>query len=126
MTERQPVVLIVEDDEAFAYAASRHLQSIGYRTIVVDGSMAALAKLEYEWVDLVLTDVVLRKGEPHGLALGRMVALRQPGIPVVLVTAYPDIIAGQALPGPMLHKPVALNLLARAVDTSLSEYRPRA
>jgi CheY-like chemotaxis protein len=120
MTGQEPVVLIVDDDDAFAYAASRHLQSLGYRTIVVDSSMAALAKLDCGHVDLVVAEVVLRQAEPHGLALGRMVATRRPKIPVILVTAYPDRLADEVLPGPMLRKPLDLAVLSRAVDTALS------
>ncbi len=120
MTKQEPMILIVEDDAAFAYAASRHLESAGYRTIVVGSSMAALGKLDNSPVDLVITDVRLLDGEPHGLALGRMVGARRPKIPVILVTAYPDVLEGQALPGPVLCKPVDLSALSQAIRTSLA------
>jgi CheY-like chemotaxis protein len=37
-----PTILLVEDDEAFRYAASRHLRNDGYTVIDVAGSMDAL------------------------------------------------------------------------------------
>jgi CheY-like chemotaxis protein len=120
MTRHEPTILIVEDDAAFAYAASRHLENAGYRTIVVGSSMAAFEKLDGGRVDLVITDVRLLDGEPHGLALGRMIGTRRPKIPVILVTAYPDILEGEALPGPVLRKPVDLSTLSQAVRTSLA------
>ena len=120
MTGHEPTILIVEDDAAFAYAASRHLEGAGYRTIVVGSSMAAFEKLDGGGVDLVITDVRLVDGEPHGLALGRMIGTRRPKIPVILVTAYPDILEGEALPGPVLRKPVDLSTLSQAVRASLA------
>ncbi len=120
MTTRDSTILIVEDDDAFAYAASRHLETVGYQTIVVASSMEALNKIDAGRIDLVITDVRLLVGEPHGLALGRMVGSRQPRIPVILITAYPEVLEGEALPGPVLYKPVELAALTEAVTSTLA------
>lgn len=124
MSKQQPTILVVEDDNSFAYATSRYLQSLGYRTMTVSGSMAALARLDNTDVDLVITDIRLHEGEPHGLALGRMVATRRPKISVILVTAFPELLQGEGLPGPVLQKPVDLPMLAQAVTTSLTARDP--
>jgi CheY-like chemotaxis protein len=87
-----PTVLIVEDDEAFAYATSRYLQSLGYTTVVANGSLAAFRELDRQQVDVVITDMRLHKGEPHGASLGRMIRNRDPAMPVFLVTAIPSLL----------------------------------
>jgi DNA-binding NtrC family response regulator len=115
-----PIVLIVDDDAAFAYAAARHLASLGYTTLIATGSLAAFREMENNSVDVVITDVKLNKGEPHGVALGRMLRSAKPHLPVILVTAYPDILKDAvALPGPVLEKPVELDDLAKAVRAAL-------
>lgn len=113
-------VLIVEDDEAFAYAASRHLRQVGYQTVVVGSSLAAFREIEQKPVDLVISDVCLHAGEPHGVALGRMIRNRDPGLPVILITAFPDLLEKEKpLPGPAFTKPVSLVVLAAAVKAML-------
>ncbi len=113
-------VLIVEDDEAFSYAASRHFQKLGYETIVAAGSFAAFRELERQAVDIVIADIRLQPGEPHGIALGRMIRNRDRDMPVVLVTAYPELLEREKpLPGPAFAKPVDLWLLASAVKAAL-------
>jgi len=55
----------------------------------------------------VIADVRLNGGEPHGVALGRMIGNRDPEMPVLLVTAYPDLVEKEKpLPGPVFPKPV--------------------
>jgi CheY-like chemotaxis protein len=114
----RPTVLIVEDDEAFAYAASRYLESRGYRSVVASGSMAAFRELDKQSVDVVVTDVSLGKNEPHGVSLGLMIRNRDPDMPVLLVTGFPDLLDAP-LPGPAMIKPVDLPQLAAAVESSL-------
>ena len=122
MVKSRPTILIVEDDAAFAYAAARHLQHQGYDTIVAPSSMAALNELDAHKVDVVVTDVRLIDGEPHGLSLARMVASRRPKIPVIIVTAYPEILDGErSLPGPVLHKPVEFADLSQHVIACLAQ-----
>jgi len=115
-----PTVLIVEDDDAFAYAASRHFQKLGYSTIVASGSLSALQQLERQTVDVVITDVRLKDGEPQGVALARMIRNRDSAMPVLLVTGYPEMVEReQQLPGQVFIKPVELDALAGVVKASL-------
>lgn len=116
----RPTVLVVEDDEAFAYAVSRYLEARGYRAVVAEGSMAAFRELEKQSVDVVVADVMLGKNEPHGASLGRMIRNRDQNMPVLLVTGFPQILQEAApLPGPVMIKPVDLSELAAAVEASL-------
>jgi two-component system, NtrC family, response regulator GlrR len=119
-TASRATVLIVEDDEAFAYAASRYLQSLGYKTVIASGSWEAFRALDHNSVNLVISDVRLNPGEPHGVSFGRMVRNRHPSLPVVLMTAHPDIVEQEKpLPGPVLAKPLALELLAQTIHAAL-------
>jgi CheY-like chemotaxis protein len=116
----EATILIVEDDAAFAYAVQRHLEMHHYRVIAVGSSMEALKQFDQQDVDLVITDIRLLKGEPHGLSLARTIRNAKPRIPVILVTAYPELLAGEtALPGLVFNKPVELTTLRNAVKACL-------
>src|SRR5262245_6641063 len=113
-------LLIVEDDTAFAYALTRHLESYNYRVITVPSSLEALKEFDRQPVDLVITHIHLLKGEPHVLSLARTIPNAKPRIPVILVTAYPELLEAEtALPGLVFHKPVELATLRNAVKACL-------
>jgi CheY-like chemotaxis protein len=114
-------VLIVEDDAIFAYTASRYFESLGYTTVVASGSFMAFRELDRQPVNAVIADVRLNGGEPHGIALGRMIRNRDPEMPVLLVTAYPDLAEKEKpLPGLVFSKPVELRQLASALGSALA------
>jgi DNA-binding response OmpR family regulator len=116
-------ILIVEDDEAFSYAASHYLKSKGYNVIVASGSLAALRELDNEQIDVVVADIALQPNEPHGLSLGRMIVTQKPAVPVLFVTGRPDLIEldGHA-PGDVLYKPVDFDALAHKIDELLRKH----
>ena len=116
----EATILIVEDDAAFAYAAQRHLESCNYRVISAVSSLEALEKFDEQPVDLIITDIRLLQGEPHGLSLARIIRQRKPKIPVILITAYPELLEGEStLPGLVFHKPIELATLRNAVKACL-------
>jgi two-component system cell cycle sensor histidine kinase/response regulator CckA len=120
VTSLHPTILIVEDDAAFAYAAQRHLEGQGYKVISAGGSIEALEIFEKQAIDLIITDIVLLKGEPHGLSLARTIRNKRPKIPVILVTAYPELLKDEpGLPGLVFNKPVELATLHSAVRACL-------
>jgi CheY-like chemotaxis protein len=82
-------ILLVEDDETYAYSASKAIGQAGYDVIATGQFSDALRVLESQRVDLLLVDVVM-PGQPHGFALARMARRRVPSLPIVYVTAYPD------------------------------------
>ena len=113
-------ILLVEDDEASRYVASRELQRAGYRVIAVEGSMRALDIAAAEKVDLLVTDVRLPPGQPHGLALGAMLRNRLPNLPVVYMTGVPELVDGEAHGlYRILPKPVAAGALVAAAGEML-------
>jgi CheY-like chemotaxis protein len=113
-------ILVVDDDEIYAYTISRFLQSRGYATTIADGSMAAFRALETQNFDLVITDLNLHAGEPHGASLGRMIRNKDREMPVIVVTAHLDLAEiEQPLPGPVFDKVTPMEELTQAVEAAL-------
>jgi DNA-binding response OmpR family regulator len=109
-------VLLVDDDAAFADAAARSFESMGMRTVVALGSMAAIDGFDSNAIDVVVTDINLPEGEPHGLALARMIKNKKPHVPIILMTAHPELLNKEvALPGAALCKPLEIAELCRAI-----------
>src|SRR5450631_1025911 len=68
---RPVFVLFVDGDVAFADEAARSLETVGMRTVVALGSLAALDAFDANAIDVVVTDIKLPAGEDHALALAR-------------------------------------------------------
>jgi two-component system, OmpR family, response regulator len=113
-------VLLVDDDAAFADAAARSLETAGMRTVVALGSTAALDAFNSNAIDVVVTDIKLPAGEPHGSALVRMIRHKKPRVPIILMTAHPELLEGEvALPGAVLCTPFELAELCRDIKARL-------
>lgn len=82
-------VLVVDDDAVDREALSDALQAEGYETAVVAGAEEALALLETEDFDLVLTD--LRIPGIGGVALLRKIRQLRPQTFVILMTAHATV-----------------------------------
>jgi CheY-like chemotaxis protein len=116
-------ILFIEDDDAFPYAISRHLGGAGHRVTRAAGFEAALATLEGEEpIDLLLTDVRMPTGEPHGFALARMARQRRRELRIIYLTGLLDIPDSEraAALGTILHKPITPDALIEAVAEELA------
>jgi two-component system response regulator FlrC len=82
-------ILVVEDDAALRDAVCFTLEMAHHGVTGVDGGPAALAELERQRFNLVVTD--LRMQPMDGLELLHEIRLRQPQLPVLLMTAYGDV-----------------------------------
>jgi len=84
-------LLVVEDDDAFRDAVTRHLTEIGYVIIPVRTTMEALdvidSKCEF---DALLIDIYMPRGNAHGIAVARMARQRRSKLPILFMTAYPE------------------------------------
>jgi PAS domain S-box-containing protein len=117
-------VLVVEDNPEVRNVTVSLLEQLGYRTIAVESSAAALDVLSSRQdVGLVLSDVVL-PGHIDGLALGREIAERYPHIPVVLTTGYAKVFESEP-EFPVLRKPYQLPALGRVIRDALDSVRAR-
>jgi PAS domain S-box-containing protein len=79
-------ILVVDDDLGVCLSLRDLLTQAGCEVTVATGGREALARLESESVDLVLSDVVMPDLDGHALFLE--VRKRHPDVPVVLMTAF--------------------------------------
>lgn len=79
-------VLYVDDDEVMTLMMERLLRRLGYRVTVAHDGRAAVAALDAQRFDLVLTDYNMPGYS--GLDVARAVAARCPALPVVLSSGY--------------------------------------
>ncbi|MFN3476002.1 MAG: response regulator [Candidatus Methylomirabilales bacterium] len=77
-------ILVVEDTELFLSYISDILTSAGYRVLAARSGTEALALLDQEGPDLVLTDLLLPG--LHGFDLCKKIKERRPSIPVIMMT----------------------------------------
>jgi two-component system response regulator MprA len=109
-------ILVVDDNRDFAELLGEVLDEEGYQVRVAFDGAAALAEIEHEHPDLVVSDVVMPRLD--GPALARRLRRRGSHIPVVLLSAeYDDV----DMPGVrFLRKPFELDdllrLVARVID----------
>lgn len=83
---RKHHVLVVDDEPAFAELVRQSLQNEGFRVDLAHDAALALESAEATAYHAVLAD--LRLGEEDGLELCQQLASRQPGLPVVAMTAF--------------------------------------
>ena len=79
-------ILIVDDDRRMTRTLADILSISGHTAVVANTGVEALEKARTQIFDCVLTDV--RMPEMDGVEFHRQLRLIQPGLPVVLMTAY--------------------------------------
>jgi DNA-binding NtrC family response regulator len=82
-------ILLVDDQRSLRRSLALMLQNAGYDTADAASGQDALAQLARAPFDLVITD--LRMEGMSGIDLLREVKQTQPGLPVILITAYGSI-----------------------------------
>ena len=89
MTAASPLLLIVDDDQVARELLAETLGREGYRVRVAGGGEEALALAGAEPFDMALVD--LRMPGLDGLAVLKQLAMIQPDLPVVILTAFATI-----------------------------------
>ena len=79
-------VLVVDDEQSLRKVLAATLQREGYEVTVCGDGEEAIAALERDGADVVVTDLVMPRMD--GLALLRKVVARHPDVPVIVVTAH--------------------------------------
>jgi DNA-binding NtrC family response regulator len=117
-----PTILLVEDDNVFAYALQRHLRRDGHLVVPATNTMDALEALDSDQpIDLMITDIGMPTGIPNGLALARMAALKRSALPVILITGLPGALSHVKLgEWQILQKPFELSELTGMVADLLA------
>ena len=89
MNANAPAILVVEDDPNLLEALRDTLELAGRPVLTAPGGTEALAILEKEALSIVVSDV--RMMPMDGIALLKEIRLRNPQLPVLLMTAYAEI-----------------------------------
>jgi two-component system cell cycle sensor histidine kinase/response regulator CckA len=115
-------VLVVDDEEIVRQLASRMLIHTGYRALQASHAREALGTIEHDpaAIHLVLTDV--KMPGMNGRELGRHIANRWPGLPVLYMSGFPsEVFQGGLLEpdAPFLAKPFTQEDLAAKVRTMI-------
>lgn len=113
-------ILLVEDDPAFAEALDRGLRAACFDVVTAADSLAALRLLESDApLDVLLTDIKMPAGQPHGIALSLMARRQRPRLPVIFMSGYPDLIRDAGLDETVFAKPFHLAVLVEAIRQHL-------
>jgi len=116
--------VLVEDDHRVRRVTRLALEQHGYRVLEADCAEAALATLDRERVDLVITDVVMPGGSGRDVAAG--VEVKAPGTPVLFLSGYIDDAVmrhGIAESEDFLHKPVSPRVLLHKIREMIDRGR---
>jgi DNA-binding NtrC family response regulator len=120
---RQGSILIVDDEHLVRKALSRYLVKMGYTIDTAEDGNVAIAKLESEPYDLVLTD--LKMPNLDGRELLTMMSEKFPDIPKIVLTGFgtnDDIIlalktgAYDFLTKPIMDFAILYHAIERALD----------
>ena len=117
-------IVVVDDEPAFRRFVVRALEDKGYFVAAADGFSSAIDIIEKDQsVNLLITDVGLGFGNPHGVALSNMARLRRTHLKVILMSGSYDVqqIAQYGNPIAVLQKPFTQQQLIGAVTAALGE-----
>lgn len=84
-----PTILAVDDESIFRFLLETHLREAGFNPLTAANGLEALAIMERQPVDLIISDLVMP--EMDGLALLEQVQKRHPGIPIIVITAHGSV-----------------------------------
>jgi DNA-binding NtrC family response regulator len=117
----RPCILLVDDDQALCGVINDYLTEADFEVICVHDSMTALGLLESERkIDLLLTDIAMPEGMPHGVSLALMARRHRQYVEVLFITGHPDLLeAAGELPGRAFVKPVDLAELTEEIRARL-------
>jgi two-component system response regulator RegA len=86
----EPLLLIIEDDEAFARTLARSFERRGYKVLVASGHDEAEALLESNSPGYAVVDLKL-KGNASGLSCVQMLHQHDPEMLIVVLTGFASI-----------------------------------
>jgi DNA-binding NtrC family response regulator len=114
-------ILVVEDDDATRHAFQRLIEAAGYPVGAFRDYFEAAEAIDAGWGALLVADIELRPGSPHGIAVANMARAHRPGMPIIFVTDLEDFATAASEIGSVLMKPVAPDLLLIAIRRQLDE-----
>jgi CheY-like chemotaxis protein/nitrogen-specific signal transduction histidine kinase len=87
-TARGARILLVEDDESVRSVLRRALESEDYTVVEAASGADAVALVDRESFDLVITDMIMPQST--GRAVVEQIRVRRPGLPALFVSGYPE------------------------------------
>lgn len=126
--DRDPTILVVDDDRSILGLLESTLTSAGYRVLTADGGWNAVQVYENApaRVDLLLTDVIMP--DLTGPVLAERLRGRQPDLQVLFISGFHDADLVQRFVTrkgfTLLPKPFTIDALLRVVGQSLASLRP--
>ena len=117
-------ILVVEDDEAYGRVLKRLLEAAGYRVTTASDFTTALPIIEgSETVDLLLADINMPSGTPHGLSIGLMAESKRQGLKIIYMSGSvdPAKIARFAPNAKILRKPFPAAEMIAAIKSELGD-----
>lgn len=97
-------ILVVDDAEAIAYLFQKYFRAHRYRVTVAYDGKKALEASKIDPIDGVVTD--FRMPGMNGEALVKCLRERQPDLPAIIVTAFPDVAPEQNKNTKVFGKPI--------------------
>ncbi|MBM0104036.1 response regulator [Steroidobacter sp. S1-65] len=119
-------ILVVDDDRLVRRFIHESLRSLGYEVRAAEDGHDALSIMESQRFDLLLADFAMPR--MTGAELAKAAQLKQPGLPVLIVSGYADSAAVEAALGSarQLRKPFNMAELGAAVAEILRARVSRA
>jgi CheY-like chemotaxis protein len=128
MSAPKKKILVVDDEPFVCDAVKMMLAFDGHDVATANGGKEALTLFDQAKFDLVITDFAMpgMKGDELAVAI----KARNPAQPVVMITAYAEMLqsSGKALPGVdfVVSKPFLLEHLREAIASVLPDANSRA
>jgi signal transduction histidine kinase/ActR/RegA family two-component response regulator len=120
-------VLVIDDEECVRHGMQTLLEGLGCRASLASGIDSAADLAARDRPDVVLTDFRLR-GDENGIAAVQRLRELHPDLAALLIsgdTAPARLREADAAGLRLLHKPVAVDLLTRAIREEMDRARPR-
>ena len=117
-------IVVVEDDESYSRLVRHMLEAAGFRVTTARDFVTALPVIEgSQHVDVLVADINMPPGSPHGLAIGLMAESKRQGLKIIYMTgaADPAQIARFAPNALVLSKPFTSQQLLAIVTTALGD-----
>ncbi|MEW5794778.1 MAG: response regulator [Candidatus Zixiibacteriota bacterium] len=87
--DKQLCILTIDDEQIVLDSVQKHLKRENYELLFALSARDALAKLDKQSVDIVLTDLMMP--EIDGLEFLELIKKRSPQTPVIMITGYATI-----------------------------------
>ena len=120
--QRLHVVLLVDDELRTTRRMAEMLREDGFAVEIARDGAAAVARLSRSPVpDALVTELTIAHAD--GLAIGRFARNQRPGMPVLILTGYPNLFRAEAFaggpPATLFTKPVDYAALKSALRDAL-------